>query len=64
MADLNDPWKVTADNVQYKCQWSPVMGKTFRSKIKKVFVNGVLAFDEGKTQERPAGMRLKFDKTR
>jgi hypothetical protein len=40
------------------------MGKTFRSKIKKVFVNGVLAFDEGKTKERPAGMRLKFDKTR
>jgi dihydroorotase len=64
MVDLNDPWKVTADNVEYKCQWSPVMGKTFRSKIKKVFVNGVLAFDEGKTKERPAGMRLKFDKTR
>ena len=64
MVDLNDPWKVTPGNVRYKCQWSPVLGQSFRSKIKKVLVNGAMVYDEGIIKERPVGMRLKFDKKR
>jgi dihydroorotase len=64
MVDLNAPWKVTPGNIRYKCQWSPVVGQSFRSKIKKVFINGTLSFDERKIKEGPAGMRLKFDKVR
>ena len=64
MVDLNNPWKVTADNLLYKCQWSPLMDRTFRSKIKKVLVNGELAYEEGIFKAKPAGMRLKFSKTR
>jgi len=64
MVDLNDPWKVTADNLRYKCKWSPLQGRTLRSKIKKVMVNGTLAFDEGSIKGMPAGMRLKFNQSR
>lgn len=64
MVNLKDPWKVTEDNLLYKCQWSPLQGRSLRSKIRKVFVNGVLAYDEGEFKERPSGMRLKFSKTR
>ena len=64
MVDLHNPWKVTADNLLYKCQWSPLMDRTFRSKIKKVLVNGELAYDEGTFKSKPSGMRLKFSKTR
>jgi dihydroorotase len=64
MVDLHNPWKVTADNLLYKCQWSPLMDRTFRSKIKKVLVNGELAYEEGIFKSKPSGMRLKFSKTR
>jgi dihydroorotase len=64
MVDLNNPWKVTADNLLYKCQWSPLMDRTFRSKIKKVLVNGELAYEEGTFKSKPSGMRLTFSKTR
>lgn len=64
LVDLHAPWKVTADNLLYKCQWSPMMGRTFRSKIKKVFVNGAMVFDEGEIKESANGKRLKFDKIR
>jgi dihydroorotase len=64
MVDLHNPWKVTADNLLYKCQWSPVMDRTFRSKIKKVLVNGELAYEEGIFKSKPSGMRLKCSKTR
>lgn len=64
MVDLHNPWKVTADNLLYKCQWSPLMDRTFRSKIKKVLVNGELAYEEGTFKSKPSGMRLKFSKTR
>jgi len=64
MVDLNNPWKVTADNLLYKCQWSPLMDRTFRSKIKKVLVNGGLAYEEGTFKSKPSGMRLKFSKSR
>jgi len=64
MVNLNDPWKVTPDNLLYKCQWSPVMDRTFRSKIKKVLVNGEMAYEEGTFKSKPSGMRLKFSKTR
>jgi hypothetical protein len=40
------------------------VGQSFRSKIKKVLINGTLSFDERKIKEGPAGMRLKFDKVR
>lgn len=64
MIGLNEPWKITKDNLHYKCQWSPLQGRSLRSKIKKVLVNGVLTYDEGIFKGIPSGRRLKFSKSR
>lgn len=64
MIDLNDPWRVTESNIMYKCNWSPLLGNTFHSKIKRVMVNGALVYDNGFTNSLTFGMRMKFNKTR
>ena len=64
MIALKEPWKITKDNLRYKCQWSPLQGRSLRSKIKKVLVNGVLTYDEDIFKGIPSGRRLKFSKSR
>ena len=61
LVDLNDSMEVKKKNVLYKCGWSPMEGITFHSKIKKTFVNGHLAFSDGKFDESKTGERLLFD---
>lgn len=58
LADLNRPWTVTKDNILYKCGWSPMEGQTFRSSITHTFVNGELAYDNGKFSKTAAGQPL------
>jgi dihydroorotase len=62
LVDLDSPWQVTAENVLYKCGWSPFEGVTFRSEVKKVFVNGHLAFCDGDVYESRLVKRLTFDR--
>ena len=62
LVDLNSPWKVTAGNVLYKCGWSPFDGSTFRSEVKKVFVNGRLGYCDGEVSESRLVRRLTFDR--
>lgn len=64
LVDLNNEWKVSTENILYKCNWSPFEGQLFKSKIVKTFVNGNLTYDNGKFKERNNGTRLKFSKTR
>src|SRR5690606_22491963 len=47
LVDLNDPWKVGKDNIEAKCKWSPFEGHEFRSKVKKTWVSGHLAYEGG-----------------
>ena len=61
LVDLDSPWQVTAENVLYKCGWSPFDGSTFRSEVKKVFVNGHLGYCDGKVSESRLIRRLTFD---
>ncbi|SHI35710.1 dihydroorotase [Pseudozobellia thermophila] len=60
VVDLKDAWKVTKENIAYKCGWSPFEGTTFRSKISHTFVNGHLAYENGKFSPEPHGRRLTF----
>ena len=62
LVNLNDAWKVTRDNILYKCNWSPFENHVFNSKITHTFVNGHLAYCHGKFDERKKGMRLSFKK--
>lgn len=62
VADLNASWKVSKENIAYKCGWSPFEGNTFQSKITHTFVNGHLAYENGNFSAERYGKRLTFDR--
>jgi len=64
LVDLNRPFKVTEENINYKCQWSPFLGYTFNSSIDTVFVNGRKAYSNQSLTTEILGKRLKFEKIR
>tara|TARA_R110002050_G_scaffold221441_1_gene357331 strand:- start:129376 stop:130710 length:1335 start_codon:yes stop_codon:yes gene_type:complete len=56
------PWTVEKSNILYKCGWSPFEGHTFRTQVEKTFVNGHLAYNEGKIDASKQGKRLSFNR--
>jgi len=51
---------VTKDNILYKCGWSPFEKQTFRHSIRKTYVNGQLAYDNGQINENVRGMEVRY----
>ncbi|MCB0761435.1 MAG: dihydroorotase [Flavobacteriales bacterium] len=62
LVNLSSPWTVSKSNILYKCGWSPFEGTTFSAQVEKTWVNGHLAWSEGKVHPKPAGKRLTFDR--
>ncbi|HRO41933.1 MAG TPA: dihydroorotase [Flavipsychrobacter sp.] len=62
LVDLNDKNKVGKENIHYKCGWSPFEGHEFPAAIKYTFVNGAIAYENGKVNDSVRGMRLRFDR--
>ena len=62
LVNLKKPWKVKKSNILYKCGWSPFEGQIFNSIITHTFINGHLAYKNGKFNEEKKGMRLKFSR--
>tara|TARA_R110002074_G_scaffold696_5_gene3963 strand:+ start:122461 stop:123807 length:1347 start_codon:yes stop_codon:yes gene_type:complete len=62
LVDLNAPWAVNKENILYHCGWSPFEGTTFKSRVRYTFINGVLAFENGKFPNRTHGERLTFNR--
>ncbi len=62
IVNMNSPWIVGKENLHYKCGWSPLEGKTLRSKITHTFVNGNLVFKNGEIDETIKGKRLIFNR--
>jgi dihydroorotase len=62
LIDTDHPWTVRKENLLYKCGWSPFEGQRFRSRITHTWVNGHLAFDNGRFDESSKGQRLTFDR--
>lgn len=62
IVDPNKQWKVTKDNLHYKCNWSPLEGHTFKGNIDSTIVSGHLAYHNGIFNESQRGMRLTFDR--
>jgi dihydroorotase len=60
LVDLNQPWTVDQSNILYKCGWSPLEGQEFKSKVTHTWVNGALAYENGKLIEKPVGEQLAF----
>lgn len=61
LADLNSEWKVSKENILYKCKWSPFEGQTFHSQVKMTFVNGHCSYNNGVFDESVKGQRLLFN---
>ena len=62
LVDLNAPWTVTKENILYKCGWSPFEGTRFRARVLNTWVNGRMAYADGKVERTVRGERLLFDR--
>lgn len=62
LVDPNSSWRVTPENLYYKCGWSPFMDQTFRAQVTHTFVSGHLAYQHGAFDESHNGMRLEFSR--
>jgi dihydroorotase len=62
LVDPNTRWKVSPENILYKCGWSPFEGETFGAKVTHTFVNGRLVYENGKFDDTVKGMALEFDR--
>ena len=62
LLEASRPWVVQPNNILSQCGWSPFEGTTFRSKVQYTFVNGNLAYENGRFINGPYGQRLVFDR--
>jgi dihydroorotase len=60
IVDQEKHWKVTNENLFYKCGWSPLEGREFKGKVFATLVNGEIAFMDDKHTNQGLGSRLKF----
>ncbi len=63
MADLNKPYKVSNENILYKCGWSPLDGFEFNATIEKTMVSGNMVYENGVVNASHVGKRLEFDRS-
>ncbi len=62
LVDMKSHTRVTKDNILYKCGWSPFEGHDFPAEIRYTFVNGEVAYENGKVNDTVRGQRLSFDR--
>jgi dihydroorotase len=60
--DLDSPWIVSKDNINYKVGYSPFEGETFHSKVVTTIVNGSIVYNQGEWKDEVRGMRLEFQR--
>jgi dihydroorotase len=60
LIDPNQSWKVSPDNILYKCGWSPFEDQEFSHHVVSTFVNGQEVFKNGNIQDGIFGQRLRF----
>ena len=58
--DPKTDWTVAADNIFYKCGWSPLEGEQIRGRVRQTIVSGHLAYDRGLFFEEVRGERMRF----
>jgi dihydroorotase len=59
--DINKPYKVSNDNILYKCGWSPFLNTKFNSSINTTIVNGHVVFKDSIIQDNiPFGKQIEF----
>jgi dihydroorotase len=61
IVDLEKPSTVTADNIRYKCAWSPLEGYRFDSSVMTTIINGEVVFNDDVVRDEPLGRALTFN---
>ena len=61
LIDPKKSWTVSKENILYKCGWSPFEGITFSHMVTHTFINGKLAWNQGKLNPDVRGKRLLFE---
>ena len=64
LVDTSRPFRVSADNVLYKCGWSPFEGHEFSASIDTTIVNGQVVWADGRLTGAIPGDRLEFTRAR
>jgi len=64
IVDPSRPYRVSRDNVLYKCGWSPFEGHEFTTTIDTTIVNGQVVWRDGGLTGAIAGQRLDFTRAR
>ena len=54
------PWTITKDDIQSKCNWSPMEGMQLHWRVMQTFVSGQLVYDNGDFHNDVRGQRLTF----
>ncbi len=62
VTDLNKTNTVTADNILYKCGWSPLQDFKFPASVCNTFVNGHMVYGNGLVNESVMGQRMIFNR--
>lgn len=60
VVDPDAVWQVRREGLLYQCGWSPLEGREMHGLVEMTFVNGTLAFEDGKVTPGVHGMRLEF----
>ncbi len=62
LVDPSNNWKVSKENILYKCGWSPFEGQEFSHRVVATFVNGQRAYENGKVADDVIGERVLFNR--
>ena len=62
LVDLNKKYTISKENILYKCGWSPLENETFHSEVTHTFINGNLAYENGRFSDEKFGERLLFER--
>jgi dihydroorotase len=55
---------VSKENLLYKCNWSPLEGRSLPGKILGTWVNGTRLYENGKVVNQPNGRRVEFKRSK
>ena len=63
LIDIENSYRVTPENVLYKCGWSPFDGFSFRSTIDTTILNGQVVYEKGNFPNKEFyGERMQFNR--
>ena len=62
VVDMNKPYRVTQNNILYKCGWSPLENFTFPASVEKTMVSGNMVYENGMVNASHRGQRLMFNR--